>query len=374
MGAQVNLAELQAAHLAERSAAQNKPIPAQIPTQAKPTNPAPRLTPMPNPSLVLSGDLDVIRAQLAEAQRQIAAETKLRTEAERIAAQKTRDYAALRRIVLAKHLKPTDRTVIATLQIEAIEANEKAPGEWVTLDGSSRRLKEVTGVNEKTAHAAVKMLHACGAIDYEAKSDPVNRFGETLDRAAHMNSERGDRWQKNVTIVMRREFDALPETSDTELRRKGYAATKAREAASTAEMEELRQKAAELEDLRRKLAAHPCPECGEVGELQITCGACGCVIDAEPVEVGELNTNEQEDAATRNIIPGQAAAQEEGGPDPAPTIEPGWAEAGARAPVLSPALLVPAISERLRNILPSPLYIGKNIPGRSDAEGGGYHA
>ena len=353
MGAQVNLAELQAAHLAERSAAQNKPIPAQIPTQAKPTNPAPRLTPMPNPSLVLSGDLDVIRAQLAEAQRQIAAETKLRTEAERIAAQKTRDYAALRRIVLAKHLKPTDRTVIATLQIEAIEANEKAPGEWVTLDGSSRRLKEVTGVNEKTAHAAVKMLHACGAIDYEAKSDPVNRFGETLDRAAYMNSERGDRWQKNVTIVMRREFDALPETSDTELRRKGYAATKAREAASTAKMEELRQKAAELEDLRRKLAAHPCPECGEVGEL---------------------NTNEQKDAATRNIIPGQAAAQEEGGPDPAPTIEPGWAEAGERAPVLSPALPVPAISERLRNILPSPLYIGKNIPGRSDAEGGGYHA
>ena len=91
MGAQVNLAELQAAYLAERSAAQNKPIPAQA-------NPAPRLTPMPNPSLVLSGDLDVIRAQLAEAQRQIAAETKLRTEAERIAAQKTRDYAALRRI------------------------------------------------------------------------------------------------------------------------------------------------------------------------------------------------------------------------------------------------------------------------------------
>ena len=94
----------------------------------------------------------------------------------------------------------------------------------------------------------------------------------------------------------------------------------------------------------------------------------------KPVEVGELNTNEQKDAATRNIIPGQAAAQEEGGPDPAPTIEPGWAEAGERAPVLSPALPVPAISERLRNILPSPLYIGKNIPGRSDAEGGGYHA
>ena len=365
MGAQVNLAELQAAHRAERSAGQNKPIPAQIPAQAKPTNPAPRLTPMPTPSLVLSGDLDVIRAQLAEAQRRLTAEIERRTvaeqrtaEAERIAAQKTRDYAALQRIVLAKHLKPTDRAVFAALQIEAIEANEKAPGEWVTLDGSSRRLKEVTGVNEKTAHAALKMLYACGAIDYDAKSDPVNRFGETLDRAAHMNSERGDRWQKNVTIVMRREFDTLPEDSDTELRRKGYAAQKARVAAKTAEME----------DLRRKLALMTCPECNEVGELRITCGACGCVID------GELNTNEPEDAATRNIIPGQGAAQEEGGPDPAPTIEPGWAEAGERAPVLSPARPVPALSELMRNILPSPLYIGKNIPDRSDAEGGGYHA
>ena len=350
MGAQVNLAELQAAYLAERSAAQNKPIPAQA-------NPAPRLTPMPNPSLVLSGDLDVIRAQLAEAERRAA-------EAERIAAQKARDYAALKRIVLAKHIKPTDRAVFAALQVEAIEANEKAPGEWVTLDGSSPRLKKVTGVNEKTARAALHQLESCGAITYKAESARVNRYGEGLGRVAQMDRERGDRWQTSVTIVMRREFSALPEDGDTELRRKGNAATKARVAAKTAEME----------DLRRKLAALTCPECGEVGELQITCGACGCVIDAEPVEVGELNTNEPEDAATRNILPGQAAAQGEGGPDPAPTISPGWAEAGERAPSLFPARPVVAGSELRRNILPSLLYMRKNIPGQSDAEGGDYHA
>jgi hypothetical protein len=368
MGAQVNLAELQAAHLAERSAAQNKPIPAQISAQAKPTNPAPRLTPMPNPSLVLSGDLDVIRAQLAEAQRRLTAEIERRTEAERrtaeaerIAAQKTRDYSALQRIVLAAHLKPSDRAVITALQVEA---HQKAPGELVTLDGSSRRLQKITGVNEKTVRATLKQLQDCGAITYKAESEPVNRYGEGLDRAAHMNSERGDRWQMNVTIVMPRDFGALPEDSDTELRRKGNAATKARVAAKTAEME----------DLRRKLAALTCPECGEVGELRITCGACGCVIDAEPVEVGELNTNEPEDAATRNILPGQAAAQGEGGPDPAPTIEPGWAEAGERAPVLSPARPVPALSELMRNILPCQVYTRNILPGQNDAEGGGYHA
>ena len=357
MGAQVNLAELQAAHLAERSAAQNKPIRA----QAKPTNTAPRLTPTPNPTLVFSGDRDFLLAQLAEAQRQLTAESERRAEAERIAAQKTREYAALERIMLARHIKPSDRAVFAALQVEA---HQKAPGEWVTLDGSSPRLEQVTGVNRKTVRAALKQLEDCGAITYKAEPEPVNRYGESLDRAAHMNSERGDHFQMNVTILMRREFDTLPKDSDTELRQKGKAATKARVAAKTAEME----------DLRRKLAALTCPECGEVGELRITCGACGCVIDGEPVEVGEPGTNEQEDAATRNILPGQAAAQGEGGPDPAPTISPGWAEAGERAPSLFPARPVVAGSELRRNILPSLLYMRNILPGQSGAEGGDYHA
>lgn len=155
---------------------------------------------------------------------------------------------------------PTHKTAAALMYLDG-----KPFGDVIPSQHTPNTLAAALNVSTGTARTALQQMKTANVLDYDSKAIPVNRYGEPLKRGVMGDKTRGDRFERSVTITLPAQPVIKPLTAT---------ATQTKDKAAK------RQQRDELRELRTKLAALECPECGQVGHLQIVCGECGCKLDA----------------------------------------------------------------------------------------------